>query len=250
MGQSPPDQGNHVMGVGSRKVAILLCGIMSICLAISPALSQERKGTWELGLLSGLNQLGIDGVEFNDMGTITFTDAKSDTSFVFGIRMGYHISNHWQVEAVLDTAVVKFEEPFDDISIDTTTIQINGLYSFRKKTTAGADPYLLAGIGVNKVEFEGARFPVNRPGSRPVVPFLPFDVISGSTDLTETMIVYGIGLRVFGTEKFGFRFELKQKRYDVFLSKSVDHEFTFGLMWSLGGPAAFEEEEEIPLDLE
>ena len=250
MGQGPADQGNQGMGIGSKKVAILLAGCISFCLAISPVLSQERKGTWELGLLSGLNQLGIDGVEFDNMGTITFLDTESDVSFVFGIRMGYNITNHWEVEGVFDSAVVSFDEPFDDISIDTTTIQINGIYNFRKKTTAGADPYILAGIGVNKIEFEGAQVALGRPGSRPAVPFLPFMGISGSTDLTETLIVTGFGLRIFGTEKFGFRFELKQKRYDVFLSDSIDNEFTFGLMWSLGGPAAFEEEEEIPLDLD
>lgn len=238
------------MGIGSKKGAILLAGLISFGLAISPVLSQERKGTWELGLLSGLNRLGIDGIEFDDMGTIVFLDTESDVSFVFGIRMGYNISNHWQVETVFDTAVVSFKEPFDDISIDTTTIQLNGLYNFRKKTTAGADPYILAGIGVNKVEFEGAQVALSRTLSRPNVPFLPFQGRSGSTDLTETMIVLGFGLRIFGTEKFGFRFELKQKRYDVFLSDSTDNEFTFGLMWSLGGPAALEEEEEIPLDLD
>lgn len=226
-----------------------LLGILVLTLFTGTAGAQERKRTWEVSLFSGLNQYGVDGVEKSGcLAPTCFAAIKADTDFLTGLRVGYNLSNHWQVEAVWDFGVAPVEDPFTDISIDFNTAQLNGIYNFRGTLATGVDPYLIAGVGQNHIEIEGRQFNPQRVPPTVAVPFLPFVNTPGTVSSTGSMIQFGLGMRVFGTEQFGFRFELKQKRYDVFSSEATDDEFSFGLMWSLGRPEAVEEEEEeIPL---
>ncbi|MBI4161901.1 MAG: outer membrane beta-barrel protein [Acidobacteria bacterium] len=224
-----------------------LLGILLLALSTGTAGAQDRRKTWEVSLFSGLNQYGVDGVEKDG----DFAALKADTDFLAGLRVGYNLSSHWQLEAVWDFAAATVEEPYADVSIDFSTAQLNGIYNFRGTLAAGVDPYLIAGIGTNQIEIEGRQHNPQRVAGTPPVLFLPFVNTPGTVWTGESMIQFGLGMRVFGTEQFGFRFELKQKRYDVFSSEATDDEFTFGVMWSLGRPEAVEEEEEeIPLGTE
>ena len=107
----------------------------------------------------------------------------------------------------------------------------------------------LVGIEFIRTEIEGSQFDQSLPQNRPFIAWLPFANDSGSVDDNSKLIVWGLGMRVFGTEEYGFRFELKRKSYDIFDSETDDDEFTFGVMWRLGKELARPEEEEvIPLD--
>lgn len=224
----------------------LLLGV--ILLSAFPAQAQERKNTWELGVFTGLIQFGEDGIRKDDI----LAEVVTDADFVTGIRIAYNASNHWMAEVVWDVTLTQFEAPYEDIAIDYNSIQLNGIYNFRNNIAPGVDPYLTAGFGLIDIEVEGTRFDQSAAGGlgRPTVDWLPYDNNNGTVETTENMYHYGLGLRVFGTENFGFRFELKQRRYDIWESRSSDEEFTFGLMWTVGRPPTAEVEEEIPLDLD
>jgi hypothetical protein len=223
----------------------ILFGALFLILSTFPAHAQERKKTWELGLYTGLIQFSNDGITIDGEFAPTFPDAD----FVTGVRVGYNISNHWMVEAVWDNSAAAMEAPYEDTSIDYNAIQVNGVYNFRNNIGSGVDPYIMAGFGLNDIEVEGTRFDQSPP-LHPPIPWLPYDNNTGTVETTEDMLQFALGLRVWGTENFGFRFELKQKRYNMWETETSSEEFTFGLMWSVGRPDAAEIEEEIPLDLD
>lgn len=228
-----------------RGLPILLAGGLLLILSSAPAQAQDRRKTWEMSLFTGLIQFGNDGITIDGQYAPTFPDAD----FNSGIRVGYNITHHWMAEAVWDGAVAQMEAPYEDISIDFTTIQLNAVYNFRKHLGAGVDPYVLLGIGLNDIEVEGTRFDQGAP-FHPPVPWLPYPNNTGTVDTNEDEYQFALGLRVWGTETFGFRFELKQKRYDMWETSTTSEEFTFGLVWAVGRPETAEVEEEIPLDLD
>ncbi len=230
-------------GLNRRRLAATALAGMALLAGLSPAFAQDsRKGSWEIGMYLGLQQFGINPTVIG-IPPIPTDTLEIETDFLLGTRAGYNITNHIEIEFVWDYITTRFKDPFNLFALDSTSWQLNAIYNIRSSIVDGIDPYILVGFGIINQEVEIPRIPG----------FLDPGI---SIDNSDNLVTAGLGLRIWGTEGFGFRFELKREQYTMvvptlggILNEDVnDYEFTFGVMWSVGRGAGLADEEEIPLD--
>jgi opacity protein-like surface antigen len=123
----------------------ILAIVTVLALATSPAFAGGgEKGDWELGLYGGYGWL-------DDYGLFT-----PDNDMILGARLGYFLSNHWNLE--LSGQRLKTDTEFDPVLALTDTemrldaLRLNLLYNFGGP--GGFRPFLTGGLGREWTDIE------------------------------------------------------------------------------------------------
>lgn len=189
---------------------LVLKGVLASFLAMgalgAPVLAQNREKAWELNPYVG--SLSFDEVEGEQL--------LNDT-WDLGFRFGYHWTKHQMVEFGFYGAATE-DAGDQDISVDLLGGQINYIYNFfltRRDRVVG---FATGGIGVVNISSFGF---VSDP-----------DLIG---EQLETSYNFGLGIRMFGGPRTGFRFDLRRTTFDDNGVKVNYFEAAVGMTIVLGG---------------
>lgn len=185
--------------------AALLAGVLAAGLA-APAWAQNREKAWELNPYAGY--LSFNKVE---------GEKALNNTWDVGFRFAYHWTKHHEVEFGFFGASTNNGEGLP-INIDLLGGQINYDYNFFMTHRGRVVGFVTGGLGVVNVSSFGF---VSDP-----------DLVG---DKIEATYNYGAGLRLFGSPRAGFRFDI---RHEQFSDNGVDvifYEIAVGMTIVLGG---------------
>ncbi len=215
----------------------LLALVVGVC-GIGSVGAQNREKAWELTPYIGTIRFGDEGQASNipdpgDLATLEFDDTAS-----FGFRFGYHYTKHQMLEFSFSSigtegAVVLIDA--DDCCMEKSTVieadflsgQVNYIYNFFVHHRDKVVLFLTGGFGINNLSTFGTSVD-------PDVVKLLSQTLGDQNDL---IFNYGGGLRLFGSQKVGVRFDARKVQYRTDTTGTEDYlEFQVGLTMILGGP--------------
>jgi len=237
----------------------LLLALVAAAVLSGQAWAQNRDKAWEvtpeLGWIKfGSPHLG-DGetvVLFpsatpprREVSTVT---SDIDDSSSYGFRFGYHWTKKHMIEfgfsgtatngvfhdrkTRFDTTAPPPDTIIDEViksegvSIDLIVGHANYVYNFFMHHRGKVVGFVTGGIGIINTSIFGQ---TADPDLQPIL-----DGLVG--DENSLMLNYGAGIRFFGSEKAGVRFDIRQVRYDSSSRSQQDHlEVGIGLTLVLGG---------------
>ena len=247
-------------GAGSRR-GVILAGVAAAMLA-GQAWAQNRDKAWEVTpeigwIRYGAPRLG-DGTTVVTLPAVppstpprrevSVVTSEIDDSPSYAFRFGYHWSRKQMIEfgfsgtatagvfhhhktvydtttppgTVLGTPVVKSE----NVSIDLIVGHANYVYNFFMHHRGKVVGFVTGGVGLVNTSIFGQ---TAEPDLQPIL-----DSLVG--DENAFMFNYGAGIRFFGSEKVGFRIDVRQVRYDSSSRTQQDHiEAGIALTLVLGG---------------
>jgi len=177
------------MNLAPRFALLTLAAALAVA---APAAAQDRQGSVEITPVIG----GYFGGTF-DPGTLAFYngEATASTEVAYGIRLGFNVTRHFQLEASYLQSDPKLEvngsgaigSPSHDIGkMEIRLYEVNSLFTWG---SGPVRPYFVIGGGVNT--------------------FHP--VVKGYDASTDSRFTgnMGFGVKVFVSPNFGFRFEGK-----------------------------------------
>jgi hypothetical protein len=176
---------------------------------------------------------------------VTVVTSDIDDSMSYGFRFGYHWTKNHMVEfgfsgtatdGVFHAHRTVYEPPPDtvtsdtrkseNVSIDLIVGHANYVYNFFMHHRGKVVGFVTGGIGIVNTSIFGQ---TADPELQPIL-----DQLVG--DENSLMFNYGAGIRFFGSEKAGLRFDIRQVRYDSSSRTQQDHiEAGIALTLVLGG---------------
>jgi len=214
-----------------RVLAALVAGIAWLAVPVE-AWAQNRDKSWEV--LPFIGYLGLSSPDFGDtlqarpgipvtgQSTLTLVHSEIDDDLSLGLRFGFHWSRRHMIEfafagsatdarvsvtnTVLDNTtggVVSRTTISEPLSVDIMFGEVNYVYNFFLQRRDKIVPYVTGGATVVITSVFGL---TAEPGLRPI-----FDTYVGETN--DFGYNVGGGIRIFGSEKVGFRIDLRQIRY-------------------------------------
>ena len=239
---------------------IVLRGILLAFMAVvlsSQAWAQNRDKAWEV--TPGLGWVKFGSPHLGDGTTVvlvpsatprrevTVVTSDIDDSLSYGFRFGYHWTKNQMIEfgfsgtatnglfhvnkKVFDTTVppgtlTSDVNKSENVSIDLIVGHANYVYNFFMHHRGKVVGFVTGGIGIVNTSIFGQ---TADPDLQPIL-----DGLVG--DENSLMFNYGAGIRFFGSEKAGLRFDIRQVRYDSSSRKQQDHlEAGIALTLILGG---------------
>lgn len=130
-----------------------------------------------------------------------------ETSPVYGLRLGYNVTDNWALEGIFD--YLKTEGTRNSQNVEMIRYGGDLLYNFMPKSSLV--PYLAAGVG--GLKFTTGAFPANR--------------FVGN---------YGGGLKWFMTENVALRGDVRGLNYEYDKKWKTNVEYTLGLHIAVGAP--------------
>jgi len=179
---------------------------------------------------------------------VTVVTSDIDDSSSYGFRFGYHWTKNQMIEfgfsgtatngvfhthkTVFDTSppppdtVTSDVRKSENVSLDLIVGHANYVYNFFMHHRGKVVGFVTGGIGIVNTSIFGQ---TADPDMQPIL-----DRLVG--DENSLMFNYGAGIRFFGSEKAGLRFDIRQVRYDSSSRTQQDHlEAGIGLTLVLGG---------------
>ncbi|HEV8701273.1 MAG TPA: outer membrane beta-barrel protein [Candidatus Polarisedimenticolia bacterium] len=179
---------------------------------------------------------------------VTVVTSDIDDSLSYGFRFGYHWTKSQMIEfgfsgtatdgvfqahkTVFDTTdpppdtVTSDVTKSENVSIDLIVGHANYVYNFFMHHRGKVVGFVTGGIGIVNTSIFGQ---TADPDLQPIL-----DGLVG--DENSLMFNYGAGIRFFGSEKAGLRFDIRQVRYDSSSRTQQDHlEAGIALTLVLGG---------------
>ena len=186
------------------RIVLLSCTVLGVLTA--PALAQNREKAWELNPYVGY--LAFDETQGQQL---------MENTWDLGFRFGYHWTKHHEVEFGFYGAATQDGE---DIGLDIDLLggQVNydyNLFLAHRDKVVG-----LGTVGVGLVNVSSFGF-VSDP-----------NLVGDQVEFTYN---FGVGIRLFGGPRSGFRFDLRRTHFS---DEGVDinfYEATLGMTIVLGG---------------
>jgi hypothetical protein len=241
-------------GAGSRR-GVILAGVAAAMLA-GDAWAQNRDKAWEVTPEIGWIRYGAphlgDGTTVvtsitPPRRTVSVVTSEIDDSPSYAFRFGYHWSRKQMIEfgfsgtatagvfhnhkTVYDTTVPPLNPPVSDVKSENVSIDLivghaNYVYNFFMHHRGKVVGFVTGGVGLVNTSIFGQ---TAEPDLQPIL-----DSLVG--DENAFMFNYGAGIRFFGSEKVGFRIDVRQVRYDSSSRTQQDHiEAGIALTLVLGG---------------
>lgn len=171
------------------------------------------------GMLAGALLLAMTGAVFaNDGGweaTIGYGKqipdddrGLNDNDELKYLGLGYYLTEELMLELYGADHDTRTDALPVGSSVDSSQLGLKALYHF-STDRPGFVPYFA--LGLNEIEFKA----------------------NGAEKETETGIMFGFGLKSYITERFSFRFEINNTRYEE--TKEHDSQVWFGLSYLFGG---------------
>jgi OmpA-OmpF porin, OOP family len=135
-------------------------------------------------------------------------DMKLYDKPVYGLRLGYDITQRWGVEGVFDYVDTKVKNA--EFSADVNSIRLDALYHFRYKEKLV--PFLAAGLGGTRIAY-----PITIKGNDP----------------NDFLFNYGAGVKYFLSDNWALRGDIRNLL--VFDGGRSDWEYTLGITFLFGG---------------
>ena len=237
-----------------RMLAALVAGIAWLAVP-AEAWAQNRDKSWEVFPFIGY--LGLSSPDFGDVlqvrpgipvtgqSTLTLVHSEIDDDLSLGLRFGFHWSKRHMIEfafagsatdarifltnTVVDntTGDVESISPISEsLSVDIMLGEVNYVYNFFLQRRDKVVAYVTGGATVVITSVFGL---TAEPELRPIL-----DRYVGETN--DFGYNVGGGIRIFGSEKVGFRVDLRQIRYSP--EDRVDQDIlqlSMGVTLVLGG---------------
>lgn len=238
-----------------KMVAALVAGIVWLAVPVD-AWAQNRDKAWEV--FPFLGYLSLSNPDFGDalvarpdipnpgQTTLTLNRSEIDDPLSLGLRFGFNWTKHHMIEfafggAATDarlfqtiqvlnntTGMVSSTTQLDqDLSVDVMYGDVSYVYNFFLLRRDKVVPYVAGGVGIVITSVFGL---TAQPTLRPILD----EFIGETNDVTYNI---GGGVRIFGSEKVGFRIDLRQYRYSP--ENRVEQDFlqlSMGVTLVLGGP--------------
>jgi hypothetical protein len=251
-------------GAGSMR-GVILAGVAATMLS-GDAWAQNRDKAWEVTPEIGWVRYGAphlgDGTTVVTLPAVppstpprrevSVVTSEIDDSPSYAFRFGYHWSRKQMIEfgfsgtategvfhnhkTVYDTTTPPPPPPFnpvvsdvvksENVSIDLIVGHANYVYNFFMHHRGKVVGFVTGGVGLVNTSIFGQ---TAEPDLQPIL-----DSLVG--DENAFMFNYGAGIRFFGSEKVGFRIDVRQVRYDSSSRTQQDHiEAGIALTLVLGG---------------
>ena len=238
-----------------KVVAALVAGMAWLAVPVE-AWAQNRDRAWEV--FPFLGHLSLSSPDFGDdfivrpeipnAGEATLTQNRSeiDDPISFGLRFGFNWTKRHMIEfafagsatdarifqtiTVVDSAtgaVISNNQFNQDLSVDIMFGEVSYVYNFFLQRRDKVVAYVAGGVGVVITSVFGL---TAEPTLRPIMD----EFIGETNDIAYNV---GGGIRFFGSEKVGFRIDLRQYRYSP--ENRVEQDFlqlSMGVTLVLGGP--------------
>ena len=237
----------------------MLLAFVAVAVQWGPAWAQNRDKAWEVTPELGWVRFGAphlgDGTRVVIVTTsipprreVMVVASDIDDSPSYGFRFGYHWTKKHMIEfgfsgtatdgvfheqkTVYDTTdpppdtLISDVSKSENVSIDLIVGHANYVYNFFMHHRGKVVGFVTGGVGLVNTSIFGQ---TADPDLQPVL-----DGLVG--DENSIMINYGAGIRFFGSEKAGIRFDIRQVRYDSSSRSRQDHiEAGIALTLVLGG---------------
>lgn len=242
-------------GAGSMRGVILAC--VAAAMLAGQAWAQNRDKAWEVTPEIGWVRFGAPGLGDGTTVVTLTTPPRREVSVVtsdiddspsYAFRFGYHWSKKQMIEfgfsgtategvfhdhkTVYDTTlplpdtVISDDFKSENVSIDLIVGHANYVYNFFMHHRGKVVGFVTGGVGLVNTSIFGQ---TADPDLQPIL-----DSLVG--DENAFMFNYGAGIRFFGSEKMGFRIDVRQVRYDSSSRAQQDHiEAGIALTLVLGG---------------
>jgi len=187
-----------------RKLLFMLFGMLAVLILCTPSTAANLAKAWSITPYAG-------GYAFDD-------DENLDPALVYGVRIGYNITQEWSIEAAIDYA----EADGDDRifrpngtsyknDADMLGYRVEALYNFLPDTDVVL--FVAAGIGGRDLDYDN--------GSE------------NSADGHDFAVDYGLGFKWFFAENFALRGDARH----IYVTdvNNNNFEFTLGLSFVFGG---------------
>jgi hypothetical protein len=177
------------------------------------ALAQNREKAWEIAPYAGFVKYGASSTIEGIIGADDTAEITIDDDATFGFRFGYHLSKRQMVEFGFSTfagdgtidAVIDDVQKDGTFSADILSGRVNYVLNFFLHRRDKVVAYVTGGMGA-------INFSTFGQSSDPDIQ----DVLSRFVgDETHLMLNYGGGIRLFGGERTGVRFDVRQIHYDT-----------------------------------
>lgn len=242
-------------GAGGMRGVILGC--VAAAMLSGQAWAQNRDKAWEVTPQIGWVSFGAPHLGDGTTVVTRLTPPRREVSVVtsdiddspsYAFRFGYHWSKKQMIEfgfsgtategvfhdhkTVYDTTAPPSGPPLSDVvksenvSIDFIVGHANYVYNFFMHHRGKVVGFVTGGVGLVNTSIFGQ---TADPDLQPIL-----DGLVG--DENAFMFDYGAGIRFFGSEKVGFRIDVRQVRYDSSTRTQQDHlEAGMALTLVLGG---------------
>jgi hypothetical protein len=219
------------------------------------AWAQNREKAWEV--FPYIGHMSFSDPDFGDTveiridtpnpgeTEITMVESEIEDEPAIGLRFAYHWTKHQMIEFAFEgtstdatimhtttvedsgTGMVQSVTPLQEVlDVDIITGQINYVYNFFLHRRDKIVAYVSGGVGVVNTSVFGL---TGEPDIRPIL-----DEFVGETN--DLMYNFGGGVRFFGSEKVGFRVDLRQVQYGPDNRDNQDYfEISAGVSVILGG---------------
>lgn len=237
----------------------MLLAVTAAAVLSGQAWAQNRDKAWEVG--AGLGWIKFGSPHLGDGTTVVLVPSATpprrevgvvtsdiDDSMSYGFRFGYHWTKSHMIEfgfsgtatngvfhqhkTVFDTTapppdvVISDVTKSENVSIDLIVGHANYVYNFFLHHRGKVVGFVTGGVGIVNTSIFGQ---TADPDLQPIL-----DGLVG--DENAMMFDYGAGIRFFGSEKAGLRFDVRQVRYDSSSRTKQDHiEVGLALTLVLGG---------------
>ncbi len=196
-----------------KKLAALMLTIAVMCIMATPVLAGEREGAGSISPFVG--GYTFDGVQ------------QRETAPMFGLRLGYDLTNNWEMEAVGEYLATK--GTISGTSINAMSYRLDILYNFMPD--GPLVPYLAVGGG-------GI---TSGHGS---------DGLKINNNTTDATVNAGLGIKFFLTDSIALRGDARQ----LFILESPNSpkynwEYSVGLTFLFGGNKAAAQAQTPPTPL-
>lgn len=190
----------------------ILLTILAGCGLCGEAAAQNREKAWEVTPYAGYVKFGNPSQVTGVMPTFTAEIGVEDDA-TFGFRFAYHWTKRQMIEFGFSTfggdgtidAVVSVTPKQADFSVDLLTGRVNYVLNFFLHRRDKVVAFVTGGVGVINFSTFGQSSD----------PDLQNILASFVGDENHLLLNYGAGIRLFGGEKVGVRFEARQVHYDT-----------------------------------
>ncbi|MCZ6600843.1 MAG: thrombospondin type 3 repeat-containing protein [Acidobacteria bacterium] len=190
---------------------IVLAGLMLLAAPGMAGAGGGQAGDFEIGVYAGNGFM--DDYEFNSGPISGFTSLNPDDDLLYGLRIGYFITDRWSVEGVFqqfsgETGL----SSGSNLDFDIDSFRVDALLNF--KPGSRFRPYLAGGVGADNTSV---------------------DAVLDPTDLSLNL---GGGVRWFMGTSFGLRLDARYVSTDVrgvVDNRQSNVEASLGILFAFGG---------------
>ena len=215
-------------------IRALLLTILAGCALQGEALAQNREKSWEVTPYVGQVKFGSASTLESVVAPTESAEIEFEDDITVGFRFAYHWSKRHMIEFGFSTlgtdgtldAVVSGTPRQGRFNADILTGRVNYVLNFFLHRRDKVVAFVTGGVGL-------INFSTFGQSSDPDVQNILAEFVG---DENHFLFSYGGGIRLFGGEKAGMRFELRQVHYDTDDRGSESFlEFNAGVTLILGG---------------